>query len=80
MLLDTDAGGGLRLSNEGVTVAALKQRLKRDSELRDARNLCEMYVRLFLDNGGIDDFYDNTEYQAMGCGDFPPWSLSSEPL
>lgn len=80
MLLDTDAGGGLRLSDEGVTVAALKQRLKGDAELSDARNLCEMYVRLFLDNGGIDDFYDNTEYQAMGCGDFPPWSLSSEPL
>ncbi|MEP4486205.1 MAG: carboxylesterase family protein [Halioglobus sp.] len=80
MLLDTDAGGGLRLSDEGVTVAALKQRLKQDKQITDARNLCEMYVRLFLDNGGIDDFYDNTEYQAMGCGDFPPWSLTAERL
>jgi para-nitrobenzyl esterase len=80
LLLDTDAGGGLRLSDDGVTVAALKERLKQDNGFSDPRKMCEMYVRLFLDNGGIDDFYDQTEYQAMGCGDFPPWSLSSEPL
>ncbi len=76
MILDTAADGGLRMSDELVTAESLKQRLRSDSRLQDARNRCEMYVQLFLDNGGTEDFFDSVEYQQLGCGDFPPWSLA----
>jgi para-nitrobenzyl esterase len=76
MILDTEADGGLRMSDELVTAESLKQRLRSDSRLQDARNRCEMYVQLFLDNGGTEDFFDSVEYQQLGCSDFPPWSLA----
>ena len=76
LVLDTPDGGGLRLTDQQLRVADLKQRLRVDTAIVDARERCAIYVRLFLDTGGADDFFDSVEYQHMDCGDFPPWSLT----
>ena len=57
MVLDTEAGGGLRMSTDRVMVDDLKQRLKSDARLAQASARCAMYVRLFLDNGGVENFF-----------------------
>lgn len=76
MLLDSPEGGGLRLAEQRVMAEDLKERLRRDTSIEDPRERCRLYVRLFLDTGGSDDFFDAAEYQQLDCGDFPPWSLS----
>ena len=76
MVLDSPAGGGVRLSDDLMTAERLKQRLRDDPRLADASTRCGMYVSLFLDNGGAEDFFATREYQALGCGEFPPWSLA----
>ena len=76
MVLDTEAGGGLRMSTDRVMVDDLKQRLKSDARLAQASARCAMYVRLFLDNGGVENFFDSREYEALECAEFPPWSLA----
>jgi len=76
LVLDSPAGGGLRLTGEQLRAADLKQRLRTDASIVDARERCAVYVKLFLDTGGADDFFDPVEYQQMDCGDFPPWSLT----
>ena len=37
---------------------------------------CAMYVTLFLDNGGVEDYFNTREYQELDCAEFPPWSLA----
>ena len=76
MLLDSPEGGGLRLTDQRVMAEDLKERLRLDASIVDPRERCRLYVRLFLDTGGSDDFFDAAEYQQMDCGDFPRWSLT----
>jgi para-nitrobenzyl esterase len=76
MLLDSPADGGLRMSGDTLRAADLKQRLRNDPRLTEASALCTMYVRLFLDNGGVQDFFDSREYHDLGCAEFPPWKLA----
>ena len=76
LILDSPAGGGLRLTDQQMRATDLKQRLRTDTSIVDARERCAVYVKLFLDTGGADGFFDPVEYQQMDCGDFPPWSLT----
>jgi para-nitrobenzyl esterase len=76
LLIDTPADGGLRMTTEGVRAADLKDRLRRDDRLAEPSTRCAMYVTLFLDNGGVEDYFNTREYQELDCAEFPPWSLA----
>ena len=76
LLIDSPAGGGLQMTTEGVRAADLKQRLRRDERLAEPSTRCAMYVNLFLDNSGVEDFFNTREYQELDCAEFPPWSLA----
>lgn len=76
MLLDSPAGGGLRMSGDTVFAEDIKRRLRDDKRLAEASSRCAMYVLLFLDNGGVEQFFDTREYHGLGCAEFPPWSLA----
>ena len=77
MLLDTSAGGGLRMVREPMTVAMLKERLAQDEHLPDLRTRCALHVDLFLQANSGDDHWDEADYHALGCGEFDPWSLEA---
>jgi para-nitrobenzyl esterase len=75
MLLDTAAGGGLRMVREPMTVAMLKQRLAQDTSLPDLRARCALHVQLFLLANAGADVWNQRQYEALGCAEFKPWSL-----
>ncbi|MEM1111986.1 MAG: carboxylesterase family protein [Pseudomonadota bacterium] len=79
MVLDGPEGGGPRHESSTLRVADLKARMKGDPRLTEPRRRCEMYVNLFLANGGVEDHFDTAEYQQMNCAEFPPWSLALNP-
>ena len=74
MLLDTDKGGGVRMVNEPMTAAILKQRLATDTTL-DTPTRCALFANMFLQGSPGDSFWDEGEYLALGCGDYDPWRL-----
>ncbi len=75
MLLDTASGGGLRMVHEPMTVAMLKQRLAQEKNMPDLRQRCALHARLFLHANAGDDVWDEADYQALGCAEFPPWQF-----
>ena len=75
MLLDADDDGGLRVATLAVTVAAQKARLAAEEALVE-RLRCALYVDLYLDNNGLPELFSAREYQSLGCGQFPSWSLA----
>ena len=75
MVLDGETDGGLRAEPIATTVEAVKSSLARSTDLPD-RLRCALYVDLFLDNNGLPELYSAREYQALGCGQFPAWSLA----
>jgi para-nitrobenzyl esterase len=77
MLLDEPGDGGVRPERLSVTVDDIKARLRRDDGLPE-RLRCALYVDLYLNNNGLSELYDSRSYQAMGCGQFPSWSLAGE--
>ena len=76
LLIDSPADGGLQMTTERIGAADLKQRLRGDERLAESGTRCAMYVNLFLDNGGVEDFFNTREYQELDCAEFPPWSLA----
>jgi para-nitrobenzyl esterase len=78
LLLDSPEGGGLQVSKQLLTAETLKSRLADDPALAPGRFRCALYVDLFLANGGAREFFSPREYQALDCGQFPPWSLAGE--
>jgi para-nitrobenzyl esterase len=73
MVLDTPAGGGLRMSNESVTAAAVLRAVDNDSRLPTQRDKCTIYRALARQSRGF------TEKQyASVCAQYPldayPWS------
>ena len=79
MILDGPEDQGVRHDSATLFASDLKERLSTDDRLVELRKRCEMYVHLFLDNGGLDSFFAPLEYQAMDCAEFPPWSLAMFP-
>jgi para-nitrobenzyl esterase len=77
MLLDEPGDGGVRPERLSVTVDDIKARLRRDDGLPE-RLRCALYVDLYLNNNGLSELFDARSYQAMGCGQFPSWSLAGE--
>ncbi|MCP4827586.1 MAG: carboxylesterase family protein, partial [Proteobacteria bacterium] len=77
MLLDSPSGGGLRMVDEPMTIAMLKERVAEDNNIPDLRERCSLYVEMFLLQNSGDDTWDEESYEAMGCGIYEPWSLES---
>lgn len=74
MLLDTDKGGGLRMVDQPMTAALIKQRLAADNTL-DIQTRCAMFANMFLQSSPGDNFWNEDEYLAMDCADYDPWKL-----
>jgi para-nitrobenzyl esterase len=77
LLLDTAAGGGVRMVREPMTVDLLKQRLAQDSGIPDLRTRCRLHVQMFLHANAGDDVWSEADYRALGCGEFNPWELDA---
>ena len=75
MLLDTASGGGLRMVNEPMTVAMLKERIAHDPNIAELRSRCALHVQLFLLANAGDDVWNEADYNALGCAQFNPWEL-----
>jgi para-nitrobenzyl esterase len=73
MLLDSAEGGGLRMVNQPMTVAMVKQRLAEDPHMPDQQARCAAWASMFLQANHGDDFWDAAEYEALGCADHNPW-------
>lgn len=68
ILLDTQAGGGIRMSDEVVSAASIKRRLLDDELLTQQRERCRWYANLFLNNVQLTDFWQRDEYESFGQG------------
>jgi para-nitrobenzyl esterase len=78
MLLDSAAGGGIRMLQDRMRVAAFKQRLFDDEEFAELRNRCAMYVELFNSPTRGRELWDEEEYQRLGCSAYDPDELQVE--
>jgi para-nitrobenzyl esterase len=61
IILDSDAGGGIRMSSEEVTLASMKAEFQAET-FTDLANRCLTYRDTF---GGIG--FDRDEYLGLGC-------------
>lgn len=79
LVLDTAAGGGIRMMRGRVSADDIRQRLLADPSLAsDPRERCRLYVAMFLPfadavGGWNPDEYAN--FGPQGCRQFPPASL-----
>lgn len=71
MVLDSPASGGPRMQEIRTDVAEIKARIPIDAVLTSQKERCEAYAVLFLHGYMTSDFWNPTEYQALGCADFP---------
>lgn len=77
MLLDTAAGGGLRMVDQPMTAAMLQQRVVNDDSITELETRCAVYAELFLKANAGDRFWNENEYLELGCEQFNPWQLES---
>lgn len=70
MVFDTAEGGGVRITDDRLFIADLKQRLQTDPLVDKPIDRCKLYVQLFH-VGLSDTYWDETEYDAWGCGVYP---------
>jgi len=70
LIFDTPAQGGIRLSTDALTVAALKVRLRQDPAIKTPRERCELFAQLFY-YAMTTDFWSDEEYSALGCDAYP---------
>lgn len=75
LLLDTVAGGGIRMVNLQLTRKSLQERLSSDPAFaQDAEARCALYVRMFGGFGRRVGWWDPNEYAGFGptgCAAFP---------
>jgi para-nitrobenzyl esterase len=73
MVLDTAAGGGLRMSNETVTAAGVIAAIDDDERLPTQRDKCTIYRALAKESRG----FTKEKYATLGCAAYPleayPW-------
>ncbi len=77
MFLDGPDGGGIRAAPLRLTVEDVQDQLAADEVLPE-RLRCALYVDLYLDNNGLSELFSARDYQALGCGQFPSWSLAGQ--
>jgi para-nitrobenzyl esterase len=74
MILDTAQDGGIRMTDQEVTLAAIKNELASDPSITDPRERCRLYVTTFSRGG-----FDREEYETFGpdgCADYDPDDFS----
>ncbi len=71
IIFDTPTDGGIRMDDEVVTYAAIKAELVADTGFKEKRLHCATYVRVFRQT----EWFDEAEYEALGCGDYPPETI-----
>jgi len=74
MIFATAKDGGVRMDKGEMRALQVKQRLNADSRLGPGRR-CEIYAQIFLINFHADAFWNQQEYDAMGCAEYPPDSI-----
>ncbi len=75
LLLDAPKSGGARMAEVRTNVADLKQQLLGDTVISSQKDKCQAYASLFLHGYQTSDFYRESEYQALGCADYPVGSF-----
>lgn len=73
MLLDTEAGGGLRMASDRIDPAWVVERATQDPRLFDDEERCRVY-RIFVQ---WSDAMSLEEYAAIGGGACAPWPIES---
>ena len=68
ILFDTQADGGIRMSDELVSAQSLKRRLLQDELITEQRDRCRWYANLFLNTTQVTDFWQRDEYESFGQG------------
>jgi len=74
IILDTSDGGGIRMTDEEVTMAGIKAELASDPGITEQRERCQLYVTTFGWSG-----FDRSEYDSFGdegCADYDPREFS----
>ena len=71
LLFDSAAGGGLRHTNDTVTVDSVVERLADDDRVRSAEERCALYRGLVT----WSDAYTREQYDAFADGACQPWPL-----
>jgi para-nitrobenzyl esterase len=76
LILDTQSGGGIRMSSDTITAQDIKNRLIRDQSLiGNQKVLCLLYAKLFLYSFQSTHHWNEQEYNTFGkqgCKDYPP--------
>ena len=71
MLFASDQDGGMRMSEVRHNVADIKKSLENDDIITDKKYRCEAYAALFLHGYQVNDFFDQDEYERLGCSAYP---------
>jgi len=73
MILDSPAGGGLRMGSEPVTVASVLAAVAQDPRLATPKARCRVYHELAARGRG----FERADYEKVGCAGLPfdgfPW-------
>jgi para-nitrobenzyl esterase len=76
LILDTEAGGGVRMGSEPVTIASVLASVDADPRLKTQRDRCFVYHELARWRDGFDEAQYPTAGRE-GCAEFPfaqfPW-------
>jgi para-nitrobenzyl esterase len=76
MILDTEAGGGLRMGSDPVTVESVLASVEADPRLANQRDRCRVYHELAAWGGGFGP-KDYPTAGRQGCAEYPydqfPW-------
>jgi para-nitrobenzyl esterase len=71
MLLDSLSDGGTRMAEVRTNVQDIKAQIPQDEVIKTQEDRCHLFAALFLHGYQVSDFWDENEYQALGCEDYP---------
>jgi para-nitrobenzyl esterase len=75
LILDSEEGGGLRMSSETVTQEEVIERVANDPRFESWRERCEVYQGFVAWSEGMDE----ERYQSVGEGACRPYPLDAYP-
>ncbi|MEH6548392.1 MAG: carboxylesterase family protein [Pseudomonadales bacterium] len=79
IVFDTEADGGIRMSDLLLTAESIKQRMTNDAMIANQEDLCGLYATLFIDTYQTTEFGDLDEYQNLGrdgCSAYDPYGFT----
>ncbi len=71
LILDEVQDGGIRMEEVRTNVVDLKEELYQDDIISSLKDKCQAYASLFLHGYQTSDFWDEEEYESLGCTSFP---------